>query len=94
MKRGTYVSRSTYQKVCEENKRLLADIKILTAEGVNPDAILLKMKWQKKFLGDKQFHEALTRVAKEYLEEHPEIKKQIEGFSIRPKLDSNPKAFK
>lgn len=80
MKRGTYVTRSTYQKVCEENKKLLIDIRILTEEGVNPIAILLKEKWRKKFAKDKAMNAIIQQACKEYLNEHPEIKTMIQNL--------------
>lgn len=43
------ISRSEYQKVVEENKRLLADIRILTSEGLSADKILLTGKWREHF---------------------------------------------
>jgi hypothetical protein len=40
---GTYVTRSAYQKLKEENKKLLKDIRIIALEpGVK--AILIRMK--------------------------------------------------
>ncbi len=88
MKRGTYVKRSTYQKVVEENRRLLTDIRVLTIEGVSPERILLIQKWRKKFAEDRRFNAILKQMAEEYFKEHPDLDR------LRPKLDSNPKAFK
>jgi hypothetical protein len=74
MKRGTYVLRSTYQKVVEENRKLLLDIRILTEETImpSPERILCKDKWQKKFRKDKQLNALLKEAAVAYMKEHPE----------------------
>lgn len=71
MKRGTYVSRSAYQVVCEENKKLINDLKIICC-GEPSMSIQVEMKWAKHFEKEKQFSKILTEVAKEYLKEHPE----------------------
>lgn len=88
---NTSVSRSTFQKVCEENKRLLADIKILTAEGISPHRILLIQKWQEKFKNDKELNDLIGYAVREYLKEHPGYDLSL---NIPAKTDSNPKAFK
>ncbi len=85
--KGKYVSRSVYQKKCEENKKLLADIKILTADGISPEKVILITKWREVFKKRREFNELLTEACRQYLEEHPEYK-------IPAKTDSNPKAFK
>ena len=65
------VSRSVYQKLKEENKRLLNDIKILTyPEKDSVERILLKGKWYLKFSEDAVFHITMKIVAKEYIKEH------------------------
>ena len=43
------VSRSEYQKLAEENKRLLNDIRILTTEGFSMEKILMIKKWRESF---------------------------------------------
>lgn len=43
------VSRSTFQKVCEENKRLKRDLKLITSDGRTPEKVLLIGKWRKHF---------------------------------------------
>jgi len=75
IKKGTYVSRSTYQKVCEENKKLLIDIKILTDEkmALSAEKIFTVKKWRDKFAKDKAFNEMLVIACKQYLKEHPEF---------------------
>lgn len=64
--KGKYVNRSTYQKLAEENKKLLYDIRILTAEvdGIPPvEKILVLHKWREKFKRDADF----DRELKEFL---------------------------
>jgi len=94
--RGKYVTRSVYQKVCEENKKLLHDLNVLTRdEGKNlmsVEKVATIQKWRSKFQKDRLFSKALTEVAKEYLKTHPEF--DIKNKMIPPKIDSNPKAFK
>lgn len=69
------VSRSTYQKVCEENKRLKADIKILVESyGDAPAYIETLLRWRKVFREQKQFNVFMKEAAIKYLEQHPEIK--------------------
>ena len=65
----TAVSRSVYQKVCEENKRLLKDIKILS-NGLTSDKIICINKWRKKFKDDDDFNELLRSASKEYIQLH------------------------
>ena len=68
------VSRSVYQKVCEDNKRLKEDIHTL----VSPfhDIVYLKTveKWRKIFKDENDLHLVLKQAAKQYLKDHPEIK--------------------
>ena len=69
------VSRSVFQKVCEENKRLKADIKILVESyGDAPAYIETLLKWRKVFREQKQFNVFMKEAAIKYLEQHPEIK--------------------
>ena len=69
------VSRSVYQKVCEENKRLKSDIKILVESyGDAPAYIETILKWRKQFRKEKQFNCFMKEAAVKYLEQHPEIK--------------------
>lgn len=69
------VSRSVYQKVCEENKRLKADIKILVESyGDAPAYIETLLKWRKVFRKQKEFNVFMKEAAIQYLEKHPEIK--------------------
>lgn len=69
------VSRSVYQKVCEENKHLKADIKILVESyGDAPAYIETLLTWRKVFREQKQFNVFMKEAAIQYLEKHPEIK--------------------
>lgn len=74
--KGKYVSRSTFQKACEENKRLLADIKILTVESfadpMQPERILIITKWREKFKKDKELNDLIGMAVRQYLKENPE----------------------
>jgi hypothetical protein len=63
MKKGTYVSRSTFQKLKEENKKLLSDIRILSEAGFpSADKILTLAKWRKKFREEREFNQMLREV--------------------------------
>lgn len=65
------VSRSTYQKVVEENKRLLSDIKLLVKDGIpSYDQIRCMKKWREKFSKEKEFHDMLRKAAKQYIKDH------------------------
>lgn len=74
----TKINRSTYQKVVEENKRLLADIEILCSSLSEPELFLkraeVRNKWVKYFKDKKQFNELLHEAAKEYIKNHTELK--------------------
>ncbi len=65
------VSRSVYQKVKEENKRLLSDIEILVGP-VNMDRINMYKKWQKHFRDKKELHEMIKSVATEMVLKDPD----------------------
>ncbi len=53
------VSISVFQKKCEENKRLISDIRLLTSEGISFDKIECVMKWRKKFKKEQEFNDML-----------------------------------
>ena len=55
------ISRSEYQKVCEENKKLRKDIEILVG-GVSAKRVLLTAEYRKK-IKDKNF---VSDLLKEY----------------------------
>lgn len=65
------VNRSTYQKVVEENKRLLADIKLLVEDGLpSSEKILCIGKWRDKFKKEKEFNDLMRQAAKQYVKDH------------------------
>jgi len=66
------VSRSVYQKLKEENKRLLNDIKTLTYPKFEypPHRIIIKEKWCKYFEKENQFHELMRAASKQYIKDH------------------------
>jgi len=66
------VSRSTYQKAMEENKRLLSDIKTLTEKHTSAEQVLCIGKWRKKFREEKEFNNIIREVARQYVKDHPD----------------------
>jgi hypothetical protein len=58
MKKGSFVSRLFYQKLQEENKRLLADIKVMAC-GECFDAIQMRLKWRRIFKEKQDFDNAI-----------------------------------
>lgn len=73
-KKGQYVTRSVYQKLKEENKKLLADLKTICWSG---DMDFIKTfdvmdKWNDHFTKQKEMHDMITTFAKAYIKEHPE----------------------
>jgi hypothetical protein len=79
MKRGGYVLRSTYQKVVEENKKLLQDIAVMVQEGINPEAILLKIEYREKFKKQRMLTSLIKDAAKRYLDSHPGVILEIKN---------------
>lgn len=61
----TKVSRSVYQKLKEENKRLLADIKVMAC-GECFDAVQMRIKYRTKFRHDEAFNAAMKEAALRY----------------------------
>jgi hypothetical protein len=59
--RGTYVSRSTYQKVVEENKKLKQNIRTLLDDG-HPDFLEVWVRWTDHFEKDTQFNQDLREI--------------------------------
>lgn len=64
------VSRSVYQKVKEENKRLLIDIKILTGD-ISARRIQLVMKWRDFFRKEAEFNQMLKEICREEVLNNP-----------------------
>jgi hypothetical protein len=65
MKRGTYVSRSVYQKVIEENKRLRSDLYSLVMMPGTRHAEQAKGKWNNYFIRRKQFNDTFIELIKQ-----------------------------
>lgn len=71
------VKRSTYQKVVEENKRLVADIRVLVKDH-NPEPPSIHefaktvIKWRDKFHEEREFNRLIKNACIKYFEEHPE----------------------
>lgn len=73
MERGKHVSRSIYQKVCEENKKLKSDIfTLVMSKGVSPERILVKDKWERKFNQDQYLKQMLHDYAVQYVKDNPD----------------------
>ena len=60
------ISRSVYQKLKEENKRLLQDIKTLVMEESYNETIKVKAKWRQLFEEERSFQKLMHEYAKEY----------------------------
>lgn len=75
------VSRSVYQKLKEENKRLLADILVLTDPMPDEKFMPVLKRWRKHFQEQREFDQMLKEVVAEYIKEHPEfdIKQRTDG---------------
>ena len=72
------ISRSEYQKVCEENKRLKADIKKLVMNYESaPEYLETLLKYRKLFREEASFNTQMKEAAIQYINDHPEIKMQI-----------------
>ena len=72
----TNVSRSVFQKVVEENKKLKRQLRILCLDpGV--ESVLLRMKLRDEFKKEdgmnKAINSALKNVARQYFKDHPEL---------------------
>ena len=70
------VSRSVYQKLSEENKKLISDIRILTTQDVHLDKIHVTKKWREKFAKDKLFHALLKECVTKYFKDNPDKRLQ------------------
>ena len=68
------VSRSVYQKVCEENKRLKEDIHTLVSPFHDIVYLNIVEKWRRKFKEENDLHLILKQAAKQYIKQHSEIK--------------------
>jgi len=66
----SYVSRSVYQKLKEENKSLMRDIFAIVMHGANRGIVVCK--WRDKFEKEREFNAMLKEVCMQYLKDHPE----------------------
>ncbi len=66
------VSRSVYQKLKEENKKLLRDIKTLVGP-VNKNRINTFRRWQNYFRNEKEFNTMMKEVATKIILKNPEL---------------------
>ena len=73
----TTVSRSTYQKVVEENKRLKEDIKVLANRKDFFEFLSVTRKWREIFRKEDELSYALKQAAEQYFKDHPELNKKI-----------------
>jgi hypothetical protein len=74
MEKGKHVSRSTYQKLAEENKRLIADIRILVDENPSIEKVQTTLKWHNKFKEGKEFGDWLKSIIAD------DLKSQVKKF--------------
>jgi|GEM_PF-6502712 len=66
------VSRSVYQKLAEENKRLRADIFKMVMFPLNSETIKVRSKWRKKFEEQQLLRQTLHEHAVQYIKDHPD----------------------
>lgn len=74
---GKWVKRSTYQAVCEENKKLKADIYVLVMLDIDNDDSLslwfdVDHKWTEKFTKDAEFARMMHEYAVQYFKDNPD----------------------
>ena len=69
---GTYVKRSTYQKVCEENKKLKADIYMLVGMPLKLAGQEVFNKWKEHFKKDREFKRIMKELANEWFDKNPQ----------------------
>ena len=70
--KGTYVSRSVYQKVVEENRHLKEDIWQMIMRPITAESILVRIKWKDKFQKDKELQQLLHDYAVKYVKDNPD----------------------
>ena len=66
----SYVSRSVYQKVCEENKRLMRSIRLLTYDAAEDESINEFKKWFDYFETEEAFNNLFKHTVKQYIKNH------------------------
>lgn len=74
------VSRSVFQKLSEENKRLKDDIRTLV-QGKVFDIKKIEKKWRIQFNRERQLYFIATKFAKDYIQEH---KNELPDFITKP----------
>lgn len=79
------VNRSIYQKVVEENKALIADIKLMVSD-LSVEQLLCKAKWLVKFKEEAEFNSMLKQAAKRYISEHAS---ELPDFITKPQEEKN-----
>lgn len=77
------VSRSAYQKVVEENKRMRKDLKIIVTSPRENEVHYVLLKWKDIFLKEIQQKFLIETSLKQLLSEHPE-------YSIRNRKRKKP----
>lgn len=83
MEKGKYVSRSAFQKLAEENKRLLADIYILVSDNI-PDRIFVRSKWQRKIKENKLLAYELSKIAGEQsIKDHADYESKKDAIFMK-----------
>lgn len=65
-RKASPVSRSVYQKVAEENKKLLKDIELLVGSRDNAQTLICMIKWKKHFREKEELNQTMKRIAGEY----------------------------
>jgi hypothetical protein len=66
------VSRSVYQKLAEENKRLQKDIYLMVMLPYSGKGVNARAKWYKKFKQDKELAKMLHEYAVQYVKDNPD----------------------
>jgi hypothetical protein len=74
------VSRSTYQKCAEENKRLKKDIEALVMIDDKAETKKVFVRWLEHFKSQREFNALMKSVAKEYIKER---KDELPDFLTR-----------
>jgi hypothetical protein len=94
-KRGTYVSRAAYQRLKEENRKLLLDLQSLCAPSCGNDEqeteefIKVFNKWSDFFYKNQRFRQMLQDFAKIWLKEHPEDDIKSPKFNPNKSITKN-----
>jgi len=66
------VSRSVYQKLAEENKRLKKDIYLLVMKPYSGLSVNARAEWYKKFKQDQELAQMLHDYAVQYVKDNPD----------------------